>query len=683
MSLSSGQEITAVQKRPITVADLIRATWVAGSGHAGVPSKSGFAVFSPDGTRFALVVAHGNLETDANDYSLIVFRTSDVFNHGTPTTIASLSSSSNREGISRITWSEDNDTIFFLGTQGEDTTQLYSIHCGSRKLTKLTNHATSLSSYTVSESGNKIVYEAEKAESDVITEKVRRYGLRVSREAIWDLIRGHTKDYGLELLVQERRSASEKLLVTTGLLDSGVNDLFLSPNGRYLVVKTDAMEIPQSWSEYEDVNIQQAFRIKPHKGYGTRVLQYELIDTRSGKSEVLLDSPATYAPADVLWSPDSESVLLCGVYLPLDVTDPIELQSRRSRKFVVEIDLPGRSIITVAADELTPVYWNRVTNTVRFREQGKGDQERRDTGRVYYRKVGAKWERVKSDPGEVIGGRPEVLIDEGPNLPPRIVAVDSMRIRKAVVLNLNPQFAQLAFGKVEEIHWSDSAGNHVSGGLYLPPDYRADKRYPLVIQTHGFDPNGFWIDGPYRTAFAAQPLVSNGIVVLQVDDIFFDSVRTPREPERAMSAYESAVQYLNQKGIIDRNRVGLIGFSRTCLYVLYALTHSSQHFAAAIAADGYDGGYLQYLVSYNENADSDADSVIGARPFGAGLSVWMKRSPGFSLDKVRTPVQLQALEPASLLGEWEWFSGLNLLEKPVDLVYLPTGTHMLVNRGTG
>jgi len=29
------------------------------------------------------------------------------------------------------------------------------------------------------------------------------------------------------------------------------------------------------------------------------------------------------------------------------------------------------------------------------------------------------------------------------------------------------------------------------------------------------------------------------------------------------------------------------------------------------------------------------------------------------------------------LGEWEWFAGLSRLNKPVDLVYIPEGTHVL------
>ena len=207
------------------------------------------------------------------------------------------------------------------------------------------------------------------------------------------------------------------------------------------------------------------------------------------------------------------------------------------------------------------------------------------------------------------------------NLPPKIVVVDAKTKQKSTLLDLNPQFADLRFGKVEEITWKDGTGQPVRGGLYLPPDYIAGKKYPLVIQTHGFDSQGFVIDGDHISASAAQPLAGRGIVVLQMNDIFYDSLETTQEPERAMSAYENAVNYLDEKGMIDRSRVGLVGFSRTCLYVKYTLTHSSQHFAAAIVAEGFDAGYWQYFVLGNtaSNWDSEEESVIGAPPFGDGL----------------------------------------------------------------
>jgi dipeptidyl aminopeptidase/acylaminoacyl peptidase len=679
--LSFGQERTAiVEKHPVTVADTIQMTRLAGSGYPSMRPKSGFAVFSPDGKRFAIVVARGNLEKNTNEYSLLVFRTADVSAGGMPRTLVSFSSSSNREGIVGLKWSEDNDTIFFLGASAEDPAQLYSVQCSSGEMKKLTSNRTSLVSYALSEEGDRMVFAAERPETDVINEDVLRRGFHVKGEFLPDLIRGQMSSFEPELFAKGKGPSPGKPLQTLCPFDSGVNDLFLSPDGRYLVVKTDAVEIPETWNEYEAPYLLGVFRIKLAKGVGARILRYELIDLRTSRSEVLLDSPATYALADVLWSPDSKSLLLCGVYLPLDVEDQAELQSRRSNKFIVEIKLPSRESVKIAKGEMKPIRWDARTNIVQFQARPNESQEEDAPQPVYYRKTGETWERLPNPPAVVSDALPEIFAEKGLNRPPRVVAVDLKTKRKVTLLDLNPQFAGLQFGNVEEISWKDSTGHPVSGGLYLPPDYIAGKRYPVVIQTHGFDSHEFIIDGPYMTASAAQPLVSKGIVVLQMNDIFYDSLDTFQETERAMSVYENAVEYLDQKGIIDRSRVGLVGFSRTCLYVKYALTHSSQHFAAAIVADGFDSGYLQYIAYGNVplNVDPEMESVIGAPPFGEGLLLWLKRSPGFLLDKVQTPLQIQALAPRSLLAEWEWFSGLKRLGKPVDFVYLPKGTHILV-----
>ena len=39
-------------------------------------------------------------------------------------------------------------------------------------------------------------------------------------------------------------------------------------------------------------------------------------------------------------------------------------------------------------------------------------------------------------------------------------------------------------------------------------------------------------------------------------------------------------------------------------------------------------------------AADQMETFTGGAPFGAGIFLWLKNSPGFSLDKVTTPVQL-------------------------------------------
>ena len=73
----------------------------------------------------------------------------------------------------------------------------------------------------------------------------------------------------------------------------------------------------------------------------------------------------------------------------------------------------------------------------------------------------------------------------------------------------------------------------------------------------------------------------------------------------------------------------------------------------------------------------DQEGLNGGPPFGAGLKSWIEHSPGFNIDRVRTPLLITALRPNSILGEWEWFAGLRRLGKPVEMIYIEDGSHEL------
>src|SRR5260370_2682376 len=97
-------------------------------------------------------------------------------------------------------------------------------------------------------------------------------------------------------------------------------------------------------------------------------------------------------------------------------------------------------------------------------------------------------------------------------------------------------------------------------------------------------------------------------------------------------------------------------------------------------ASTVDGGYFYYLASQNfmPVAAEDMEALYGGLPFGAGLPSWVRNSPGFNMEKVDTPIRLEANEPVGLTGFWEWFTGLRRLGKPVELIYMPDGAHVLV-----
>jgi dipeptidyl aminopeptidase/acylaminoacyl peptidase len=666
-------------KRLVTVADAIQMTRIAGRNAINAYSgglSADFASFSPDGKWLVFLVKKGNLEKNTNEYSMLLYEVGDLLGSPHPRTLVSFTSSSNRAAIDEVTWMGDSDTILFLGQQWDETTQLYSVERVSGKIRRLTEHPTNLLSYSTSDRADRFAYFAEKPLKDLIEEDVLRHGFHVSDERLADLIAGRLRDSRADLLVTDEAGSSTQRLQVSDMQEG--SPLFVSPDGHYLVLKTLVPNVPAIWHEYKDELLQNLMRQRLPNGIPAYIERYTLLDLKSGLNRALLDSPVSDYGSDVKWLSDSQSIILTGMYLPLTVADPVERTARERKAYVIEVKVPSLEFSKIAERDLKLMYWNPRTQILRLKE--RRPNQIGSTRAEEYEKKSDRWERVEI-PDESAGSPvPDITVEQDLNEWPRVIATNPKTDQKATLLDLNPQFNDLKFGHVETIKWKGGDSREVQGGLYLPPDYVTGKKYPLVIQTHGFDPRAFWIDGPFSTAFAAQPLVANGIVVLQIPDSHDWSTRdTPLEAPFMMKTYENAIDYLDRKGVIDRHRLGLIGFSQTCLYVQYMLTHSKYQIAAAVVADGIDGGYFQYTASGNSSPYMKAirEGLIGTSPFGSGLELWMKRSSGFLLDRVNTPLLIQAIHPPSLLEEWEWFAGLLRLKKPVDFVYIPSGYHIL------
>jgi hypothetical protein len=462
-------------------------------------------------------------------------------------------------------------------------------------------------------------------------------------------------------------------------LDYPFYGLWLSPDGAHLLLQKEAAHVSNTWSEYEDRSLKILTRRHAPNGGRTSILQYELVDTVTGVSEVLVDAPIPDFGSDVAWSPDSKSVVVSNAYLPLDVDDRAELALRKAHTFLVEFKIPSRQFVKISHEDLRLLTWDSKTGDVTC-DVGRIDSlTGKTTPKAYFRKSGETWSKASAAEQTAATPLPDIVLDEGMNTPPRIAAIDPSTSRKAVLMDLNPLFQNLRLARVEEVAWKDSHGIEVKGGLYWPPDYVAGKKYSLILQTHGWNPDQFWMDGPWVTGFAAQPLAGRGFFVLQVPDPDWDIWETPKEAPRAMAAYESAIDYLDRKGLIDRNRVGIAGFSRTFWYITYTLTHSKHHFAVAAIADGVDYSYFQYMAFSNALiglAGAD-EQMFGGPPYGKSMSQWLKRSPAFRMDKIETPLRIQTLYPTSLLSDWHWYSGLSRLGKPVEMIYIPEGTHIL------
>jgi len=459
----------------------------------------------------------------------------------------------------------------------------------------------------------------------------------------------------------------------------------LSPDGTSVVTKMPLGDVPISWTTLYP----PSFALAPYRIHaGSTPQRYVRINLKTGTVESLSNAPVSndaggwaWVYASPSWSEDGQAILLPGTFLRSKENTP----SRPCVAAVVDVPsntatcvdtLNGRTETGVEEGyhEIDDVYFARsdrhrvvVVSINRVNSSPKTTE--------YQLAVDGSWQEIGRDKR-----KPEIRKDsdlkisvkQGINQPPLLVAENEWTSR--VILDPNPQLKNFALGEATVYGWKDKEGREWKGGLYKPPNYKPGKRYPLVIQTHGFTEVEFIPSGYYATAFAARALAARGMMVLQVGE--HCPAWTSLEGSCAVSGYESAVKQLVAEGLVDPQNIGIVGFSRTCYYVMETLTTDSFHLRAASVTDGVMLDYFQYLLV---DLSIEYDPMIGAKPFGVGLQQWLKRSPGFNLDKINTPLMVVGLGPVSLLTMWEPYAGLRYLHKPVDLIMLNTDEHVLTN----
>lgn len=661
-------------QRRVTVADSITMTEIAPPEPESGAHPDAVGSFSPDGRHFATVVRKGDLGGNTNVYTLLLFSTRAVFATHKPEASVTMASNSNYPAIADLHWLRNGQNLLFLGEEPGTAAQVYSFDLVTRRLKRLTSHATSVVAFDASDDGRVIVFEAEPRPKDLlVAPPTRRHGFVVHGEELSTILfSGYRNSQSMAF------SGRDLFVLTNGVARSvhGENAIWpfltlsVAPDGRHALVGGLVRNIPEQWMLYKNTLLHEVIAARKQPQSVSQTETYLLLDTKTRKLTSLVEAPKDWPNDGYLWLDGGRSLVVSHTYLPLTGVTADEQGVREIHPFVIEVSLSSQKVINVGSEDLTAVNWNPSKGEITLTGRGNTASVRK-----IYRRRGEAWEETPSQPEER-DRVPELSVVQDMNTPPTVWLTAPSSSRKTRLLELNPQFAGLCFGQEKGITWKATDGHEVHGGLYLPPDYVRGRRYPLVIQTHAFDPHQFWIDGPWNSAFAAQPLAAKGIVVLQLG---YDHVggHTPAEAPRAMSAIDGAVDFLVGEGMIDPERLGIIGFSRTVYHVAYTLTHSHHHFAAATLADGFDGDYFQ-TIAFPATGGSDAAAVNGGPPYGTALTKWLDHSPLFNVGSVTAPIRLESYGMVSVIGMWGWYSLLTQRGSPVDMIVLPQAPHLLV-----
>jgi dipeptidyl aminopeptidase/acylaminoacyl peptidase len=679
-----------VAKQPFTLADEIQLSLF------DYPNgEEGKMHFSPDGRYFTVWSERGRLDVNRVEDSIRFYRSADVakFLAGSdkaqPPEPAWVVTRSHTEGpvINHLTWLPDSSGVAFLDMAGNRLV-LADIH--SKSVEPLTPENQSVGDFSIRD-GQTYAYTTL---DSVPREKMRstlQASVAVTGLSLWALLfpndpffLQHAHGNALWAVIEGKRFEVNHDGAAL-LLDQS---LALAPSGESLVTPLLVPDAPASWETlYPPPRPSDPYRIRS----GQRSAhQYVRVDLKTGSVHFLTDAPLgrdagwSMGPnARPGWSRDGRAILLPGTFIPVKA-------GGASRPCVAVIDLASNARTCVVSLTAETDQEHRFVAGARF----IGGDHRRVLvifessvdGSVlsteYRATGGGGWRMVGQGHDEPEGtrGRLSVEVRESFQQPPVLVASRGGVSR--ALWDPNPKLGEIEMGQVSIYKWKDREGKDWDAGLYKPNDYEPGRRYPLVIQTHGFPESQFRPSGIFTTAFAARALAAAGIMVLQVGE--HCPQLTTGEGACAASRYESAAKQLVLDGLVDPEEVGIIGFSGTCFYVMEALTTSTFHFKAASITDGKLVSYMQYMSIvdlYENDPLREFDSIIGAKPFGEGLLQWFERSPGFNLDKVTAPLLVVGEGPENMLGMWEPYAGLRLLNKPAELVMLnvkPT-QHILTN----
>jgi hypothetical protein len=488
---------------------------------------------------------------------------------------------------------------------------------------------------------------------------------------------------------------------TIGLYEEGIDNLSLSPDGKSLLTPIPVKDIPKAWEmRFPPPYHGCAFALKAgqqdlNAPFGLLyVSEYAKIDLVNGTITRLIGTPtaertgwwANYAaPA---WSDDGRAVILPGAF-PKDqpgsdprpcvaVKAPLTDDSLECVEPLKRNLADGFEAGYETVSKVNFVAGRHDAIVIGYTKRDAATNDISEGYKTFVRAAPRTWTLQSDQVHAPSQTSLTVEVKMSFKEPPKLIATDTLGGRSRIVWDPNPQLNNIDLGTSSIYHWQDNTGRAWNAILFRPIHFVPGKRYPLIIGNHGYNESKFEPSGGFPSAYAAQELAAAGFVVLQMQDCAGRS--TPLEGPCNVMGYESAVDQLAKDGMIDPERVGIIGFSRTVFYVMDALATSKFHFKAASVTDGVNVGYFQHILTSGFDAfDREDLAIIGAQPFGPGLQQWLERSPEFNLDKVTTPLRIVGLGVNSSITNWEPYALLRAMHRPVEFVVLNTREHIVTN----
>ena len=209
------------------------------------------------------------------------------------------------------------------------------------------------------------------------------------------------------------------------------------------------------------------------------------------------------------------------------------------------------------------------------------------------------------------------------------------------LLGATPAWEKKAVAKTELVRWKGALDEEVEGILYYPHNYESGKKYPLVVMIHG-GPHGHDADA-FRESwgYPHQLMAQRGAFVLKPNYHgssgyglkWGESISGGKYNDLEWIDVERGVDFLIAKGQVDKDKLGVLGWSNGSIITIELTTRTTRYKAAGAGA-----GDVNWISDWGNAVFGDAfeQYYLGRTPMD-DPEFYVKKSPLFRMDKVTTP----------------------------------------------
>lgn len=274
---------------------------------------------------------------------------------------------------------------------------------------------------------------------------------------------------------------------------------------------------------------------------------------------------------------------------------------------------------------------------------------------------------------------------ENARTPRQIVAINPDTGAERLIFDPNPDFKKIRLGNVQRFTVRNAIGVESHADLVLPPDHKPGDKHPLVVVQYASI--GF-LRGGTGDEFPVQLLAAKGIAVLSFwrpepvpaameakSEAEFMRISRHNWADRrsVQSALEIAVQQALATGTIDKDKMGISGFSDGGATVQWSLINSSLFKVAAMGSccEGFDVFALAAGPTFTQQGRD-----IGLKFFQPGAEEhWQPLSLTLNADRIDAPILIQN-------ADTEYEGGLDVFEtfrsrgKAIEMFVFEGETHV-------